>query len=88
MGSPRRTAAVTALAAALALSVAGCGYEPGPSGRVIDKDYDAHPMTGTEEYRLTVRSKDGDEVEFRVISDDYHDCYRGSAYPTCTKVDR
>lgn len=74
---------VLAALAAVAALVA-CTPGPGPAGRVVDKDRDWQPTTKTFRYELTVRTKGGDEVEFRVTDSDYDNCYRGSAYPTCT----
>lgn len=78
-------AILAALAAATLLTVTGCGYEEGPTGRVVDKDKH-YQSTKTWKYELTVRTVDGTEHEFRVSHRDYNACRRGSAYPTCTEA--
>lgn len=78
--------AASVLAAAVLLTVTGCGYEQGPAGRVVDKDKHYRSSTKAWKYELTVRTSNGSEHEFRVSHDDYDACYRGSAYPTCTEV--
>lgn len=76
-----------ALAAAVVLAVLGltaCSdYGQGPDGRVVEKDKE-----GKSRRYLTVETPSGKRVEFRVDSDDFGSCYRGSAYPRCTEVDR
>ena len=63
-----------------------CGPPPGPAGRVTDKDRSLYTLGKSThfKYYLTVRTPAGRLVEFRASSTDYRDCYRGSAYPTCT----
>lgn len=85
MFKPRIRVAAAVVAALGAVALTGCGYDQGPPGTVVDKDRDYYASTKSWDYDLTVRTKDGKEVEFDVSSDDYDDCYRGSAYPRCTE---
>lgn len=92
----KRRAAAVAATGALLLALAACdSHESGPPGKIVAKDSDQschssgsgkrrHRSCSTD-YELTVRTKDGDRVEFDASRSDYDDCYRGSAYPKCTK---
>jgi hypothetical protein len=80
-----RLAAVVVLAALLV----GCSHlPPGPPGKVDKKSMKYKPATKTRDFFLTVRTKTGKLVKFEVPSKHYGRCYRGSSYPSCTKVDR
>lgn len=95
----RRFAAAVSAAAVGAVTLTGClgDPKPGPPGKVVAKDTDTsyihHPGTGKHpgwtqtitSYYLTTKGKDGSVVRFEVTSGNYDHCYRGSAYPRCTK---
>lgn len=82
-GAAPLAALLTALLAALLL--AGCSLDQGPAGRVTDKDLRGSAMGGSFLYYLTVRTEEGENATFRVSELDYDRCYKGSAYPACTK---
>lgn len=77
---------LTAAAVTLLLALAACGFAPGPSGRVVDKDRDWQASTKTYKYELTTRDSKGIRHEFPVSKSDFDACYRDSAYPKCTEV--
>jgi hypothetical protein len=83
---PRHSAALAAVPVLL-LVLAGCvSYEQGPAGRVTDKEQRGSSVHGNGQFHLTVRpASGGEEVRFRVSEAHYHRCYRGSAYPGCTR---
>ncbi|PJJ06559.1 hypothetical protein BX264_7095 [Streptomyces sp. 2333.5] len=76
----RRLIFVPALVAVAALALAGCAQDfgQGPEGRVTEKTKD-----GKKFYLVVDPTKQGKEKKFRVSKYDYHDCNRGSKYPTC-----
>lgn len=81
--APRTAALAVLLAAAL---LTGCeGYPAGPDGRVVDRYYGHDPATKATRFELTVRTKDGRRVPFRVAVQVYNACPRGAAYPACTE---
>ncbi|MGI5436458.1 hypothetical protein ACQEV4_02970 [Streptomyces shenzhenensis] len=81
----RWLASLVTATAALGILTA-CGYPQGPTGTVVGKDRTYWATTKQWSYKLTVRTPDEAEHEFRVSRHDYNACYRGSAYPKCTKV--
>ena len=86
MKRPIATGAALLVCATLFPLATACGYDEGPPGRVIGKHFEStHTM---ESYQLTVRTADGEKAELKVSSLDYDNCYRGSAYPACTKRTR
>lgn len=90
----RRTGALVAVAAAVALALTGCGPddERGDPGRVVDREESiwttrsAGVTTVHYDYDLTIRRPDGTTYELDVSHSGFDRCYRGSSYPKC--VDR
>lgn len=75
-----------ALALIAALSLTACNpYGQGPAGTVVGKDRTYWAATKQWTYKLTVRTPDGTESTFKVLSGAYYHCYRGSSYPKCTE---
>jgi hypothetical protein len=70
------------------VALTGCKeYEPGPAGKVVEKDWDANGKRA-DDYDLTVLTPNGERVEFEVSKEHYDRCYNGSKYPKCTTIDR
>ncbi|MGW3627797.1 hypothetical protein [Streptomyces sp. NPDC000880] len=86
MNRTARLAAVCALVAVL-LTACSSSYPQGTAGRIVEKDKDAYKVgssTITKRY-LTTEAEDGTRTTFRVSSEHYGRCYRGSSYPGCLK---
>jgi hypothetical protein len=89
----KRTLAVLATVAVLAVPLAGCGKHQSVTGTVVGKEKDHECSKKRKkkspschmEYELTVRTKGKGEVEVDVTSSAYDDCVRGSRYPKCTR---
>ncbi|MET7603928.1 hypothetical protein ABZS96_15625 [Streptomyces avermitilis] len=75
--------ALVSVGAVLALTACSPDYAPGPTGTITDRSA-AYFKSGGWHYRLTVTT-DGRPHAFRVTRNDYRSCFRGSAYPTCTR---
>ena len=86
--------AIAAVAAAVALLLAGCSEDDhrGDPGKVVDRE-ESFYMTKVGktqvhhwDYDLTIRRPDGSTYELDVSENAYDRCYQGSSYPKC--VDR
>ena len=76
--------AAASIASVLVLTACSPDYAPGPNGTVSDRSA-AYFKSGGWRYRLAVTTADGQRHGFRVTRDDYRHCFRGSAYPSCTR---
>ncbi|MCX5260397.1 hypothetical protein OOK27_40700 [Streptomyces canus] len=80
----RKTLASAVIAAVAVLTACSPDYAPGPAGTVSDRSATYRKADGWH-YQLTVTTNDGRRHDFRLTRDDYRHCFRGSAYPSCTR---